>query len=48
MNRRAFLATMPAFALAASCGRSGTRLALNWKPDPQFGGFTRPITRSTA
>ena len=40
MNRRAFLATVPGFALAAACGRSDTvRLALNWKPDPQFGGF---------
>ena len=40
MNRRAFLATLPGFALAASCGRPGAiRLALNWKPDPQFGGF---------
>lgn len=40
MNRRAFLAGLPGFALAASCGRSDTlRLALNWKPDPQFGGF---------
>ena len=40
MNRRAFLGTLPGLALAASCGKSDTmRLALNWKPDPQFGGF---------
>jgi NitT/TauT family transport system substrate-binding protein len=40
MNRRVFLAALPGLALAASCGRSGgLRLALNWKPDPQFGGF---------
>lgn len=40
MNRRAFLATLPGLALATSCGKSDVlRLALNWKPDPQFGGF---------
>lgn len=40
MNRRAFLTALPAMAALASCGRSkGVRLALNWKPDPQFGGF---------
>ncbi len=40
MQRRAFLA-LPAFGLLASCSGSSSkiRLALNWKPDPQFGGF---------
>jgi NitT/TauT family transport system substrate-binding protein len=39
MNRRTFLALGP--ALLAGCGgkTSKIRLALNWKPDPQFGGF---------
>lgn len=38
MNRRVFLGACG--ALLASCGkRSKIRLALNWKPDPQFGGF---------
>src|ERR1700748_1058645 len=38
MNRRMFLALGP--ALLAGCGKTTkTRLALNWKPDPQFGGF---------
>lgn len=41
MQRRAFLAALPALGLMASCSssRSKIRLALNWKPDPQFGGF---------
>src|SRR5262249_4494612 len=41
MLRRKFLSTLPAFALLAGCGKTSakTRLALNWKPDPQFGGF---------
>jgi NitT/TauT family transport system substrate-binding protein len=40
MDRRAFLATVPGIGLLASCSRSSQiRLALNWKPDPQFGGF---------
>jgi len=39
MNRRQFMSVAPALALL-SCGKPGkTRLALNWKPDPQFGGF---------
>lgn len=39
MHRRAFLA-LPAVGFLASCGStSKIRLALNWKPDPQFGGF---------
>src|SRR5258708_13885940 len=31
----------PALALLAGCTKSSQkiRLALNWKPDPQFGGF---------
>lgn len=42
MHRRTFLQWTPALAALASCGGSGqaeTKLALNWKPDPQFGGF---------
>ncbi|MEP6963366.1 MAG: ABC transporter substrate-binding protein [Acidobacteriota bacterium] len=36
----ASLTALPAFGLLASCGGSKKlRLALNWKPDPQFGGF---------
>src|SRR4051812_11881598 len=39
MQRRAFLA-LPALGLLSNCGSSSKiRLALNWKPDPQFGGF---------
>ena len=38
MDRRIFLGLGAAFL--AGCGKTGkTRLALNWKPDPQFGGF---------
>lgn len=41
MLRRHFLRTLPAFTLLAACDKSANkiRLALNWKPDPQFGGF---------
>lgn len=41
MYRRSFLGIAPAIALLANCGKSPgkIRLALNWKPDPQFGGF---------
>ena len=40
MYRRTFLKTVPAFALLAACGKSAkTKLALNWKPEPEFGGF---------
>ena len=41
MHRRTFLRIAPAIALLANCGKSPgkIRLALNWKPDPQFGGF---------
>ena len=38
ISRRAFVAA--ASTLLGSCGkRDRIRLALNWKPDPQFGGF---------
>ena len=38
MNRRTFLGASA--ALLAACGKPAKiRLALNWKPDPQFGGF---------
>jgi len=40
VNRRLFLRTAPALGMLAGCGKPSTiRLALNWKPDPQFGGF---------
>lgn len=43
MNRRTFLARFSAVSygtMLAACGKtSKIRLALNWKPDPQFGGF---------
>jgi len=41
VNRRSFLRFAPAIAVLSSCGKSPgkIRLALNWKPDPQFGGF---------
>jgi NitT/TauT family transport system substrate-binding protein len=40
MNRRTFLTALPALGLLAACSKSAKiRLALNWKPDPQFGGF---------
>jgi NitT/TauT family transport system substrate-binding protein len=40
MNRRTFLQVCPAFSLLAACSKSTKiKLALNWKPDPQFGGF---------
>ena len=39
MNRRKFLATGLALVGAACRKTSNIRLALNWKPDPQFGGF---------
>jgi NitT/TauT family transport system substrate-binding protein len=41
VNRRSFLQIAPAIALLSGCGKSPgkIRLALNWKPDPQFGGF---------
>jgi NitT/TauT family transport system substrate-binding protein len=41
MQRRAFLQLAPACAVLSSCSSSSPKikLALNWKPDPQFGGF---------
>jgi NitT/TauT family transport system substrate-binding protein len=41
VHRRSFLQIAPAIALLSGCGKSPgkIRLALNWKPDPQFGGF---------
>src|SRR6204780_1869405 len=40
MNRRTFLKAVPAMGLLAACSKSKKiKLALNWKPDPQFGGF---------
>ena len=39
MKRRGFVSILAAGLLAA-CGKTPKlRLALNWKPDPQFGGF---------
>jgi len=37
--RRTFLKILPAGLLAACGNSSKIRLALNWKPDPEFGGF---------
>lgn len=41
VHRRTFLRITSAVALLSACSRSPRkiRLALNWKPDPQFGGF---------
>lgn len=41
MHRRTLLRITPALALLSACSKSPQkiRLALNWKPDPQFGGF---------
>ncbi len=40
LARRSFLKLLPAAGLLASCSKtSKIRLALNWKPDPEFGGF---------
>jgi NitT/TauT family transport system substrate-binding protein len=40
LPRRAFLKILPAAGLLAACSKSSKiRLALNWKPDPEFGGF---------
>jgi NitT/TauT family transport system substrate-binding protein len=37
---KAALKTIPALGLLTACGKSGKiRLALNWKPEPEFGGF---------
>src|ERR1700722_16220596 len=47
MYRRTFLKTVPAFALLGAFGKSAkTKLALNWKPEPEFGGFyAEPYSR---
>src|SRR5713101_6332308 len=41
MNRRNFLGIAGAAAVLTACGKSSRkiRLALNWKPEPDFGGF---------
>src|ERR1700691_4277889 len=40
MLRRTFLTATPVLGLLASCGKSSKiRLALDWKPEPEFGGF---------
>jgi NitT/TauT family transport system substrate-binding protein len=40
MLRRAFLKAAPLLGFLASCGKSAKiRLALDWKPEPEFGGF---------
>src|SRR5258708_35998792 len=39
MNRRNLLAAFSTLALSGCTKSSKIRLALNWKPDPQFGGF---------
>jgi NitT/TauT family transport system substrate-binding protein len=39
MRRREFLKAGAALALSACSKSSKIKLALNWKPDPQFGGF---------
>jgi NitT/TauT family transport system substrate-binding protein len=42
LPRRAFLKTVPALGLLTACGSktaAGMKLALNWKPEPEFGGF---------
>src|SRR5438105_9791106 len=40
MRRRTFLKLAPALGALASCNKqSKIRLALNWKPEPEFGGF---------
>jgi NitT/TauT family transport system substrate-binding protein len=40
VKRRLFLKIAPALGMLTGCGKSSKiRLALNWKPDPQFGGF---------
>jgi len=40
-QRRTFLKLLPAAGFLAACSKSSSkiRLALNWKPDPEFGGF---------
>lgn len=47
MLRRTFLKAVPVLGLLASCGKSSKiKLALNWKPEPEFGGFyTAPYAK---
>ncbi len=40
MLRRTFLKSAPALGLLSACGKPARiKLALNWKPEPEFGGF---------
>jgi NitT/TauT family transport system substrate-binding protein len=40
LPRRAFLKTVPVLGFLAACDKSTRlKLALNWKPEPEFGGF---------
>ena len=39
LDRRQFLLAAGALAACSGSGSNRIRLALNWKPDPQFGGF---------
>ncbi len=40
LPRRMFLKIIPAVSMLAACKKpSKIRVALNWKPDPEFGGF---------
>jgi NitT/TauT family transport system substrate-binding protein len=40
MLRRTFLKAAPALGLLSGCSKSARiKLALNWKPEPEFGGF---------
>jgi NitT/TauT family transport system substrate-binding protein len=40
LARRSFLNIIPVAGILAACGKAKKiRLALNWKPDPEFGGF---------
>jgi NitT/TauT family transport system substrate-binding protein len=40
MLRRSFLQAVPVLGLLAACGKSAKiKLALDWKPEPEFGGF---------
>jgi NitT/TauT family transport system substrate-binding protein len=40
MLRRSFLQAAPLLGLLAACGKSAKiKLALDWKPEPEFGGF---------
>src|SRR5450432_2566323 len=40
LARRNFLKIVPVAGVLAACGKANKiRLALNWKPDPEFGGF---------